>query len=59
MNMTNEEFEEIIKPLWLLNNKVHREFMIESITDNFNKWKKSKVENISQNSLLSDSSDQS
>ena len=53
--MTKEEFEEIIKPLWLIDNKTHREFLMQSITGNFNRWNEGKVKNLSSNTVLGDS----
>lgn len=53
--MTKEEFEEIIKPLWLIDNKTHREFLMQSIKGNFNRWNESKVKNLSSNTVLSNS----
>lgn len=36
--MKQEDFEEIIKPLFLLE-KSHREFMLKSLRENFKNWK--------------------
>ncbi len=37
--MEKEQFEEIIKPLRLLDNSSHRDFITKAITGNFNRWK--------------------
>lgn len=41
--MTKEEFSEIIKPLSLLDNLQHREFIRQTLIGNFNRWQESKV----------------
>ena len=52
--MTKEEFAEIIKPLSLLDNPKHREFIRQALTGNFNRWQESKVKNLSSNAVLSE-----
>lgn len=52
--MTKEEFAEIIKPLSLLDNPKHREFIRQLLTGNFNRWNESKVKNLSSNTVLCD-----
>ena len=36
--MTREEFIVIIKPIWLVEKESHREFLISSLVQNFEKW---------------------
>ena len=48
--MTKEEFEQIIKPLSLLD-KTHRDFIKKSLIGNFDKWHESKVKNLNKASV--------
>lgn len=37
--MTEDQFNEIIKPLLLMDNKKHREFLTSALKGNFKRWK--------------------
>ncbi len=50
--MTKEEFAEIIKPLSLLDNPKHREFIRQVLTGNFNRWQEGKAKKLNKSDVM-------
>jgi hypothetical protein len=42
--MTKEQFDEMIMPLWLIDNDKHRVFLMEAIFQNFKKWQENNTD---------------
>jgi hypothetical protein len=54
--MIKEEFEKIIKPMFLIDDKSHRDFLMQALSGNFNNWLNEKNANdIKSNIIISQS----
>ena len=51
MKMTKDEFEQIIKPLSLIDNPKHHEFIRQVLVGNFNRWHESNFSNTHNEAL--------